>query len=208
MFFTDKENTNIDFELTKDERKQKTKKIMLVIMPIVLILVIGVGAILFITLTKPTIELQGGDTITIPAGSNYYEPGYKAYDKSGNDLTDEVKVTDNIDTSKEGEYKITYSLKTAKVTRIIKVIEAIDDTNIQLNGDMIMYLTVGEKYIEPGYKAYDSIDTTDLTDKVTVTGEVNSLKVGTYQLTYSVVNSRNKTTTIKRTIIVREKTDK
>ena len=45
----------------------------------------------------------------------------------------------------------------------------------------------------------------DLFDKVKVTGKVDTSKVGTYQITYSVVNSRNVTTKTTRTIIVVEK---
>ena len=67
-----------------------------------------------------------------------------------------------------------------------------------------MYLEVGEKYTEPGYRVYDSVDQ-NLTEKVKVTSSVDTSKIGTYQVMYSVVNSRNKTTNVKRTIIVVEK---
>ena len=67
-----------------------------------------------------------------------------------------------------------------------------------------MYLEVGEKYTEPGYQVYDSIEQ-NLTEKVKVTGSVDTSKVGTYQITYSVINSRNETITVKRTVIVVEK---
>ena len=67
-----------------------------------------------------------------------------------------------------------------------------------------MYLEIGEKYIEPGYQVYDSVDK-DLYDKVKITGKVDTTKTGIYQITYSVVNSRNITTKTTRTIIVVEK---
>ena len=70
-----------------------------------------------------------------------------------------------------------------------------------------MYLEVGEKYVEPGYQVYDNIDQ-NLNDKVVVTGKVDTSKTGVYEITYSVVNSRNITTTVKRTITVVEKGQK
>ena len=54
---------------------------------------------------------------------------------------------------------------------------------------------------------FDSVDQ-NLTEKVKVTGTVNTSKVGTYQIIYSVVNSRNVTITEKRTIVVVEKGQK
>jgi len=205
MFFNTKEDTNIDDELTENERTNKKKKLIFLIVPVIILLVAAIVIVTISSSNKPTIELLGTDTITITLGSEYYEPGYKAYDKKGNNLTEEVKVTNNINSSKEGEYEVSYSLNNVNITRKIIVIEAIDETNIKLNGDTIMYLIVGDKYTEPGYKVYDSIDTsTDLTSKVVVTGKVDTSKAGTYQIVYSVVNSRNVTTTIKRTIIVME----
>ena len=50
------------------------------------------------------------------------------------------------------------------------------------NADMILYL--GEEYVEPGYKAYDSKGKTYY-DDVIVSGSVNSTLTGEYEITYS-----------------------
>ena len=76
----------------------------------------------------PTIELLGEKTRTIPKGSVYKETGYDAKDERDGNITDKVKVTGSVDTSKAGTYKITYSVtnskgKTASAERTIIVNE-------------------------------------------------------------------------------------
>ena len=61
---------------------------------------------------------------------------------------------------------------------------------ITLNGNNIMYLSYKEKYKEPGYVAFDSIDG-DISDNVKIEGTVNYNKEGVYELIYSAENSRN-----------------
>ena len=60
---------------------------------------------------------------------------------------------------------------------------------IQLNGKKIITIYTNQKYQEPGYKAKDSKDG-DLTNKVKINGKINN-KPGTYELIYSVTNSKN-----------------
>ena len=67
-----------------------------------------------------------------------------------------------------------------------------------------MYLEIGEKYNEPGYQVFTSTGE-NLNNKVIVTGKVDTSKLGVYEITYSVVNSSNITTIVKRTVIVVEK---
>src|SRR5690606_31621144 len=49
--------------------------------------------------------------------------------------------------------------------------------------------------------AYDSIDG-DLSDKIIISGEVNTNKPGTYTITYSVTNSLGETATAERKVHV------
>lgn len=209
MYFKEKEDTNIDKEFEKEKKInldfKKLKPILLITGGIILIaIIIFVIIALLNNSDKYTLELLGEENITINLGENYVEPGYKAYDKKDNDVTAEVKVLNEIDTSKIGKYEILYTIGNVNKVRYITVIEALEETYIYLKGTANMYLEIGEKYKEPGYQVYDSIDQ-DLTEKVKVSGTVNSNKIGTYQITYSVVNSRNITTTVKRTVIVVEK---
>lgn len=214
MYFNEKGNTNIDSEF-EDNKKfgfnldfKKLKPILFIVGGIVLLVVIILIVMSVLdNSNKYTIELMGEERIILSVGDDYIEPGYKAYDKNNNDYTSDVEITNTVNTSEAGEYEVMYSIGKVNKVRYVVVEPKVDETYIRLNGNVNMYLEVGEKYVEPGYEAYDSVDQ-KLTNKVKVTGSVNTSKVGTYQLTYSVVNSRNVTTTKIRTVIVVEKGQK
>ena len=97
-----------------------------------------------------------------------------------------------------------YSINRITKIRYVIVSENYSKARIHLKGNLEMYLEVGEKYKEPGYEVYDSIDK-NLSSSVVVTGNIDTSKVGTYLLTYTIVNSRNVTTTVTRTVYVVEK---
>ena len=71
------------------------------------------------------IHLSGDETLYLSIGSVYQEPGYKAIDSLDSDITNDVKVTNNIDTSKKGVYRVIYSvtnssgITTEKVRNVI-----------------------------------------------------------------------------------------
>lgn len=75
---------------------------------------------------------------------------------------------------------------------------------IKLRGSSTVTLTVGATYVERGATAKDKRDG-NLTDKIEISGNVNTSKAGTYKVTYSVTNSVDKTATVTRTVIVKEK---
>ena len=58
----------------------------------------------------PVITLKGGNDIIVITGEEFKEPGYVALDNGDGDITDKVSIEGIIDTSKEGEYKIKYSV--------------------------------------------------------------------------------------------------
>ncbi len=59
---------------------------------------------------KPEIKLIGGDII-LPIDTKFEEYGYSASDNYDGDITNKVKVTNNIDSKKVGEYKVEYKVK-------------------------------------------------------------------------------------------------
>ena len=78
---------------------------------------------------------------------------------------------------------------------------------IKLNGLSSMVINVGDNYSEPGASATDTIDG-DITNKIIISGAVNTSKEGTYTITYTVKNSKGASTTVKRTIVVKSKEQK
>ena len=89
-----------------------------------------------------SLELKGDKEITINKNSSYQEPGYIAYDKSGNDISKQVVITGSVNPNVVGTYKITYKItsenQTLEKTRTVKVVDKqiIDDSlNLILSYD-------------------------------------------------------------------------
>ena len=210
MYFKDKDNTNIDDEFDDGSIFSKILNILNKYKLIIIIALILIFVIVFILLfsnRKVTnyLDLEGEEYITIYQNEDYIEPGYDAYNSKNQQLNSQVEVLTNIDTSKVGEYEITYSLGEITKTRKVKVIEKPKEyTYIYLksvNDSINVYLKVGEEYIEPGYKVYSTTGK-DYTSKVKVTGSVDTTKKGSYQLVYSLIDENGVTINETRTIIV------
>ena len=58
----------------------------------------------------PQIELLGETNIKLYTGLNYKEEGWKATDNIDGDITDKVKIVDNVNYQKAGKYKIIYEV--------------------------------------------------------------------------------------------------
>ena len=204
MYFnTNVDGTNIDNEFNKEEKFNFDKYKKYIFIGLGCILILG---LIFILIGRKKIsyyiDLSGNREITIYEGDAYIEPGYMARDSKGNDLTDKVVVNNMIDISTIGTYEIIYTLNNTEVKRIINVLEKPTGATIMyLKGSTTIYLKVGDTYKEPGYKVIDSVDG-NLGDKVTVTGRVDTSKVGTYKLIYSVTNNSGVTTSKQRVIVV------
>lgn len=76
---------------------------------------------------------------------------------------------------------------------------------IALNGDAEMTVEAGSEFSDPGYTATDNYDG-DLTDKVSVTGAVDTSKPGDYEIKYSVADSSKNEIEVKRTVHVTDTT--
>ncbi|MBN2825349.1 MAG: DUF5011 domain-containing protein, partial [Campylobacterales bacterium] len=76
---------------------------------------------------------------------------------------------------------------------------------VTLNGEETVTLNFGEEYKEEFATAYDEQDG-DLTSLITIQGDVDIFKVGTYTLIYSVTDSTGMSNSKIRTVIVQDKT--
>jgi hypothetical protein len=72
---------------------------------------------------------------------------------------------------------------------------------IELLGEASVNLPAGQEYIDPGATAVDDIDG-DITDKIKVSGTINSTVVGTQTITYSVADRASNRASVTRTVIV------
>lgn len=150
---------------------------------------------------KPKIILKGNTKEYYCPNSKYKELGYRAYDNVDKDITKSVKVKKYAD-------KVVYKVEDSsgnirKVTRDI-LYEDIKKPVITLNGDLDVFLTIGEEYVDSGFSAYDNCDS-NITSKVKITDNVDNTKVGDYKVKYKVVDNGNNKTVVTRNVKVREK---
>ncbi len=100
---------------------------------------------------KPSnvIKLNGDSTVYVKINNSYTEKGAGYYDGCGNKLNDEVTTSGTVDTKKEGNYTITYSVSDGtKATRKVVVYKEASGnynsgrTTVTGNGNgKILYLT-------------------------------------------------------------------
>lgn len=72
---------------------------------------------------------------------------------------------------------------------------------IELLGEASVNIPAGQEYVDPGATAVDDIDG-DISDRIAVTGSINSTVVGTQTITYSVADRAGNSASITRTVIV------
>ncbi|MBC5997153.1 DUF5011 domain-containing protein [Romboutsia ilealis] len=167
--------------------------------------------------SKPIIFIEGLNTnITVGDTFNPLD-GVTAFDEEDGDLTDSIKVSGKVDTTKSGKYTLKYTVKDSQgeensITIDITVSEKTGKPEV-IKGEKpvikvtssIDTITVGDKF-DPlsGISAYDKEDG-DLTASIKVSGSVNTSKVGEYKLTYTVEDKDGNVSTFTRIIFVKEK---
>lgn len=163
---------------------------------------------LYAYFAEPEIVLKGSKEVTVMLNSKYSDAGAVA--KLDNvDISDNIKIDNNVDLEKVGDYTITYSVTNSKgkqkkeVTRIVKVRDNEKPTLVLKKGSPVK-VQYGDKYNEPGYTAKDNYDG-DLTSQVKVSGIVDTKKLGKYKLYYTVTDSSdNKISKIRIVKVVDE----
>ena len=149
---------------------------------------------------KPTITLKGNKNTDVCPNSKYKEEGYEAKDNYDKDLTKKVKV-------KTYKDKIIYTVKdsSSNEAKVVRKLTYQDKTKpeIQLNEEQIINLTVGNKYEEKGAKSIDNCDG-DISDKIEITGNVDTSKAGTYEINYKSVDSHKNENTVTRKVNIIE----
>ncbi len=146
----------------------------------------------------PNIVLLGETSMTVEAGEPYVEPGYTATDDCDGDITHQVVIEE----VPEGlHYIVTDSYGNSVST--VRTITYLDTQppELTLAGEGELWVKAGAVFTDPGYSAVDMGDG-DLTEAVTVTGEVDIYHAGDYTLTYTVSDQAGNTATLDRIIHV------
>lgn len=124
--------------------------------------------------------------------------GITATDNYDGDITDRV-------TYSRTKGWVTYSVvdSSGNPTYIFREVPEDDSQppEILLEGENPYVVRVGARFTDPGYSAKDALGE-DLTQYVTVDGEVDWLTPGEYSLTYTVSDSNENTTSVTRKVSV------
>lgn len=150
---------------------------------------------------SPIITLKADPENSMDPGTVYKEEGFTAVDNYDGDITDRVIRT-------EAYGHITYAVtdssgNPAVVEREVPYYDPLAP-KIELTGGEEYAIPAGIFYCEPGYSATDNVDG-DLTEAVTVEGEVDWLTPGTYPITYTVTDSYENVATVIRNVTVTAK---
>ncbi|GAF64861.1 hypothetical protein BTS2_1757 [Bacillus sp. TS-2] len=160
-----------------------------------------------IDVEQPIITLNGENPLILEVGTIYEEPGATAIDLADGDLTDQIVIDTNVDTSKLGSYEVKYMVTdlSGNHAEAIRTIEVIDTTapEIELIGEDVVRVEWGDSYQELGASAKDNYDG-DLTDNIEVIGTVNTEEIGVYQITYRVVDRSGNLASITRKVYVED----
>ncbi len=149
---------------------------------------------------KPVIELvTNKDTYTSPK-DKYVEEGFTAKDNYDGDLTDKV-----IREEKDGIVYYTVSDSAGNTTTVEREIVYKDAVApvITLNGEADVKISTGEEYVEAGFVATDDCDG-DISDKVVISGAVDTSKNGSYVIAYQVKDSYGNECIVNRNITVQD----
>lgn len=108
----------------------------------------------------PVITLKGDNPMIVKQGDPYEEPGATATDNIDGDLTDQIEVSGDVDTSAIGAYTVTYTVSdsvgnVATAERTVNVVEAFGSwytgegppsDELGSNGDSYLDLLTGDVY--------------------------------------------------------------
>ncbi|MBQ6431415.1 MAG: polysaccharide deacetylase family protein [Oscillospiraceae bacterium] len=148
--------------------------------------------------TLPELTLLG-DTVCYDLPElPFVEPGYAARDNVDGDITDRV-------TCEEIDGKLVYTVSdssgnTVQATRRIFHEDSLAPEIILEGGDEVD-LNAGIPYEEPGFSCIDNC-AGDITDRVTVSGEVDCYHKGVYEITYTAEDDYHNVAMVTRTVNV------
>ena len=145
--------------------------------------------------TAPEITINDTNINVCPNGK-HGKINYTAVDNIDGEITDKV-------TTKYENNKLIFTVTDSSDNTATKEVEVeAKDSNspvMKLKGEKTVYLTIGDKYSDAGAIANDNCDESV---EIKTTGNVDTSKSGTYQVTYTSTDSAGNTSKIVRTVIV------
>ena len=174
---------------------------------LIMAMAVAAAGIILLTVEYYTSEsymtLNGDKSVSIGLNGLYDDPGVTAV-LHGRDVSDNVEITGNVDTSTPGSYTTTYKAGNFTMKRKVTVSDEMDPI-LTLEGDDNITVKLGEDFTEPGYSA-TAKDGTDLTASVKVKDN-DFNRAGKHKVEYTVRDSSGKATRLYRTVTVEPNTN-
>ena len=208
--------------MEKSDTVKKKNKIVSYLKILITLIIIGV--VVWVVIIYPRLTFSRNEDKFLTAAKRYFEINASKVPSEGKistvtlqtlyhqDYVDDIKTVykkDSCNTSgswvkvkrEGGEYKYFVYLECGSLKSVIDH----DGPNIVLNGKEKIVLEKGSKFEDPGIKSVKDTTDGDIDIKnVTVSGKVNTNKVGTYKIKYSVKDSLLNETVKTRVVVVQQ----
>lgn len=160
------------------------------------ILVLGVVCVNY--LLFPQIKLKGDSVVVLNYKEEYKEKGFTAK-RIDKDISNQVKVSGKVNTSKLGTYKINYEVEGTFGRKVVRTVKVVDNEKpvLVLGESKKIYLCPGTKYVKEDIKATDNYDG-DLSKKV-------NIKATDKKVIYSVTDSSGNEAKYEKEIVYEDK---
>lgn len=110
-------------------------------------------------------QVNGDEDTYVKQGEDYIESGARAYDKKEDFLTDGIKTSGSVDTSKTGDYDVTYTVRNSEnmEASITRTVHVVDDMDVDTDGiSVLMYHYVYDEGNPPAKMDANYISSTKL----------------------------------------------
>ena len=123
----------------------------------------------------PEIELTDGTIYEVIENEIYLEPGFTAIDNKDGDVTDKVEVNGSVDTSKLGEYQITYDVidSNNNHTNAIRIVKVVKKNPMQMS---VLEYSLDGWYDEVKLKETENKGN-DYFNRITMVGDSNTMNM-------------------------------
>jgi hypothetical protein len=165
----------------------------------------------------PRVIAKGGVETWVKTGAVFEDPGVRAHDGAGKDLTEKVESKSTVDTSKPGDYTVTYNVTDDQGKKAPELVRTVHVVNpgppiIKIRGDENTSVSKGTLYADLGATAVNYLHH-DISDKVKVMvngkeadpsspAVINTQTAeASYKVSYMVEDENGKTEAV-RTVVV------
>ena len=155
--------------------------------------------------SKPSIIFRhNSDKVYVCPNKEFKGEKFKAIDNYDGNITKDVDV----EVSKNSVlYRVSDKAGNTEIINKKIIHEDHEKPKIIFTDSAPRYLNIGEEYIKEDYKAIDNCDG-NITDKVKISGHVDTSVPAEYMITYSVVDKAGNKNEIRRQIIVSKSSGK